>query len=258
MAAPRNLWKTPDKGRGKLGKAGSGPVGRSEAQWGGGLFSPDFKRWKHTSSMEIKSVFPSGSQSRRVKRQCVLSARQQMLRWRRCLNQERRGKRNYRSFSPHRVPSIKCVRFALLLFVCIWMNGWMNELHSSQRETPPLRLGGIDPAPLMRGYTSFSLAGGATSSVNWKMGKESWCECRGAGSGTCSNWLFANGASPDATSWKHICRKRNTKSGLRGISICKAEFGDLFKRCQSVQPEEKSIQSHQVPPLPEKKKKKSH
>lgn len=104
MAAPRNLWKTPDKGRGKLGKAGSGPVGRSGAQWGGGLFSPDFKRRKHTSSMEIKSVFPSGSQSRCVKRHCVLSVWQQMLWWRRCLSQVRWGKWTYRSLSPHRLP----------------------------------------------------------------------------------------------------------------------------------------------------------
>lgn len=73
MAAPRTLWKTPDKGRGKLGKAGSGLLGRSGAQRGGGLFSPDFKRRKHPSSTEIKSVFSTGSQSRSVKRHYVLS-----------------------------------------------------------------------------------------------------------------------------------------------------------------------------------------
>lgn len=53
----------------------------------------------------------------------------------------------------------------------------------------------------------------------------------------CSNNPVANGASPSATSLKHICRKKKETSGCSGgISLCEAsqeEFGDLFKRRRS-------------------------
>lgn len=65
--ATRSVENSGQKHR-KTGKAGAGPLGQSQAQWGEGLLTLHVTKENTVSlSMELKSVFPSRSESTHIR-----------------------------------------------------------------------------------------------------------------------------------------------------------------------------------------------